>query len=61
MRPDNPKCETCVAWNPPSYVSGTWIDGYCKMEPTPIRKLPYDWCMRHQTPDRWIDVQGRAR
>ena len=57
MRPDNPKCETCVAWEPPAHASTSpaypYHDGNCRFEPNPVPRRSGDWCMMHETPEEW--------
>ncbi len=50
MRPDNPKCETCVAWEPPKNMS---VNGYCHLTIDTLPKVSTDWCMKHETPEEW--------
>ena len=45
MRPDNPKCETCVAWNPDG--------GYCHRKTIARQVSAKHWCMKHETPEEW--------
>jgi len=49
MRPDNPKCETCVAYQPDEEDVGGW----CKRKPQEFGVAPNYWCMKHETPEEW--------
>ena len=50
MRPDNPKCETCVAFWRDDILKGI---GACALEPKPLIRYSSDWCMKHETPEEW--------
>jgi len=62
MRPDNPRCETCVAWIPPAHAPASptypYHDGQCCIEPIMVPKLPGSWCMKHATPEEWQAKKG---
>jgi len=53
MRPDDPRCATCVA-----YHLGDDDLGWCRRKPREESVEPTYWCMKHETPEEWQAKKG---